>query len=185
MSISIEALPEKVLYFAYGANMSSRSFIERRGMRPRRALRAGLENYALHFNQPGIPLIEPAFANVQKAEGSRVEGVLYEISKAEMQRLYRSEGGGAYDIIRVNVTSFDGKEDAYTFEAKRTREEILPSKRYIQLILAGAREYRLPEAWIRLLEQQACVNRPILQTFSKPVMWFLGKLFALGESADG
>ena len=183
MPVSIEALEERLLYFAYGANMSSRSFIKKRGMQPQRAQRASLENYALRFNQPGIPLIEPAFANVQEAEGQCVEGVLYEISKDEMRRLYRSEGGGAYNIIRVDTTTAEGEESAYTFQAKKTRERILPSKRYLSLMLAGANEYQLSPEWIRTLHEQPCVDRHILHAISKPVMWILSKLFALGMSA--
>jgi gamma-glutamylcyclotransferase (GGCT)/AIG2-like uncharacterized protein YtfP len=183
MPVLIETLEERLLYFAYGANMSSHPFIERRGMRPLRAVRASLGGYTLRFNQPGIPLIEPAFANVQKAEGQRVEGVLYEISKDEMRRLYRSEGGGAYNIIRVGITTAEGEEGAYTFQAKKTREGILPSKRYLSLMLAAANEYQLSPEWIRALNEQPCVDHHILHAVSKPVMWIFSKLFAFGMSA--
>src|SRR5437868_2038764 len=95
---------ENVFYFAFGANMSTKTF-ERsyRRLHPSSAERAVLNGYRLEFSQPGFPFFEPAFANIAKDDNAKCEGVLYRITHEELDRLDISEGNRAYNIIDVEV----------------------------------------------------------------------------------
>ena len=74
-------------YFAYGANMSSAVFEERREMRALDKRIGRLQGYSLAFNQPGIPLLEPGFANIRSDTHGEVQGVLWKISADDFARL--------------------------------------------------------------------------------------------------
>src|SRR5271170_6983541 len=102
--------------------MSERSFLQRRGIRPLRSLVVHARGIQLAFNLPGIPYIEPRFANViilsdeekekchwnpESKNGKPWEnglvGVAYYITLKEMAKIVLTEGGGAsYQVIQVD-----------------------------------------------------------------------------------
>lgn len=118
-----------VLYLAYGSNLASATFRGRRGIRPLRAIPVHVPALELVFDLPGVPYIEPAFANVRRvggekggkgenAEGSEeregggeeldgekkngLVGVVYEVSLADYRTIIATEGGGAtYEDVVV------------------------------------------------------------------------------------
>jgi len=152
---------ETVFYFAYGSNMSSSIFTHGfRKITPKSAERAVLKGYRLAFSEPGIPFFEPAYANVEKDEGARCEGVLYRITHKEMDWLDISEGGRAYDIIHVPVEgAVSGTVTAQTFTSKAIAHGLLPSKRYMDILIHGAEENGLSEMWVTMLKNQPRVDR--------------------------
>ena len=146
---------DAVWYFAYGSNMSLGVFVERRGLRPL-AMRCGwLEGYRLCFDLPIGPG-ERACANVAAAAGSRIAGVLYQISRDDADRLDRTEGvpRGVYARVPVEV-HVDGGERiaAFTYESALRQPHRKPSARYLGLLLDGARTHGLPEEYVAWLEQ--------------------------------
>ncbi|KAI4210974.1 MAG: hypothetical protein LQ351_006201 [Letrouitia transgressa] len=52
-----------VLYLAYGSNLSAETFIKGRGIRPLSAVNVAVPELVMTFDLPGLPYIEPCFAN--------------------------------------------------------------------------------------------------------------------------
>ena len=149
-------MPDDALwYFAYGSNMSLGVFVERRGLRPL-AMRCGwLEGYRLCFDLPIGPG-ERACANVAAAAGSRVSGILYQISREDADRLDRTEGVGQGVYARLPVeVNVDGGAPiaAFTYESALRQPHRKPSARYLGLLLDGARAHGLPAEYVAWLEQ--------------------------------
>lgn len=150
-----------VHYFAFGANMARRVLEGRRGLRPLESRAAVLEGYALRFVQRGLPGIEPAFASVVEAPGERIHGVLYTLSAPDMRRLDAIER--SYDRIPVRVNTARGEVLATAYRAKRPRTtEGMPSRRYLGLLIEGAKEHGLPETFIADLEARGGLHLPIV-----------------------
>lgn len=156
---------ENVFYFAYGSNMSSKVFVHGfRALKPSSAERAVLYGYRLAFSEPGIPFFEPAYASIEKDDAAACEGVLYRITHEEMDRLDISEGGRAYNIIHVPVEGVDsGTVTAQAFQSKAHAHGLLPSKRYLDILIDGAHEHGLSEIWLTMLENQPSVDRTHLK----------------------
>ena len=89
-------------YFAYGSNMVPETMTDLRKIRPMDATAAVLPNYKLRFTIPGVQFVEPSAAVVEYVESpesvasfsepsTSVHGVLYRLSKADFQRVSRTE----------------------------------------------------------------------------------------------
>lgn len=52
-----------VLYLAYGSNLSNETFLGRRGIKPLSQINVQVPRLRLTFDLPGMPYIEPCFAN--------------------------------------------------------------------------------------------------------------------------
>lgn len=140
-------------YFAYGSNLDPGTFLGRRRMRPL-ATRVGvLDGFELCFDLPVGPG-ERGVANVAPQPSAHVWGVLYQLEHAEAERLDLTEGVGRgfYRRLAVAVRTGDASEiAAFTYRSERGRSGRKPSRRYLGLLLAGAREHGLPDAWVERL----------------------------------
>ncbi|KAL5480545.1 hypothetical protein ACEPAI_1815 [Sanghuangporus weigelae] len=71
---SVATLLEKhdkpLWYLAYGSNLNSSVFKERRGIKPLEERHVLVEGLELTFDLPGLPYVEPRFANCRFATGS-------------------------------------------------------------------------------------------------------------------
>ena len=142
-----------VWYFAYGSNLDPGTFLGRRRMRPAETRVAVLEDFELRFDLPVGPG-ERGVANVVARAGERVWGALYLLTVPEAERLDRTEGvhHGAYTRLEVAPLTGDGAAlAAFTYTSSRSREGRKPSRRYLGLLLAGARHHGLPDEWIARL----------------------------------
>jgi|GEM_PF-815339 len=164
-----------VYYFAYGSNMSSSIFVHGfRKIKPQSAERAVLKGYRLAFSEPGIPFFEPSYANVEKDDAAECEGVLYRITHEDMDWLDISEGGRAYNIIHVPVDgAVSGRVTAQTFTSKAVAHGLLPSKRYMDILIHGAEEHGLSEIWITMLKNQPHVDRTYFLPVRNAVIAFI------------
>jgi len=145
--------PPTVWYFAYGSNLDPRTFLGRRRMKPIDTRIGVLRAYALCFDLPVGPG-ERGVANLRRASSATTWGVLYRITHDAFEWLDRTEGvpHGAYRRIAVEVECPDGSMlSAHTYLSDRRRPERKPSRRYLGLLLAGARHHALPEAYIAQL----------------------------------
>ena len=168
-------------YFAYGANMSSAVFEERREMHALDKRIGRLRGYGLAFNQPGIPLLEPGFANIRSDTLGEVHGVLWKISADDFARLDLHEGGGdAYDRLVVRVDTDAGRVTARTYITQQVVEGLSPSRRYRDLLVEGAREAGLDVSYVRTLEQTAAFEVPVFSRFSPIIIRLFEKAFAKG-----
>ncbi len=157
--------------------MNSQVFQGRRSMKPTKIERAVLKEYKLVFNQPGIPWLEPSFANIEEAPGEYIEGVLYEITGEEMVRLDKSEGNGAYDIVTSNVEGeVSGTVEAHTFATKNVSAGLHPSLRYMNLLINGAQEHGLSPEWIQMLREAPFSSGQVSRHLS-PVIMFVNRTF--------
>ncbi|KAH8111581.1 hypothetical protein DFH11DRAFT_1512774 [Phellopilus nigrolimitatus] len=65
-----EKLPEQLWYLAYGSNLNSHVFKSRRGISPLAQKNILVEGLELTFDLPGIPYLEPRFANCRFASSA-------------------------------------------------------------------------------------------------------------------
>ena len=139
-------------YFGYGSNMDPRTFLGRRSMQPLSSQPGQLEGFELCFDLAVGPG-ERGVANVCKRPGGQVWGVLYCLRTEESLRLDRTEGvhRGHYVRLPVEVKAEGGPRSAFTYHSARGRPGRKPSRRYLGLLLAGARHHRLPPEYLETL----------------------------------
>ena len=167
-------------YFAYGANMDRATLVDRRRIEPAEVLSASLEGYELVFDQKGIPWVEPSFANLRVREGQVVHGVAYGLTASQLEVLDALEGGGAYDHLDVTLRVAGGTTVlAKTYVTTDTVEGRFPSKRYMGLLLRGAREQGLPSEWITRLELQRTGDLEHLAFAARGLMMTLELFFRM------
>ena len=77
--------PPTIFYLAYGSNLSAETFQGKRGIRPISQLNVLVPELALTFDIPGIPYLEPCFAN----------------TKYRSQKLQRQAAKRALDCLRA------------------------------------------------------------------------------------
>jgi len=146
-------------YFAFGANVHPAT-LERRGVETHSARPARLDGYRLVFDMPGIPLVEPVFASVEPAE-DHVWGALYELDTGALSRL-RSFEGVAYEQRVVEVECAEGRVAAQIFVNAGRRLRRAPSRRYLSVIIEGARLRALPDEWVARLEVEPAFYLPVV-----------------------
>lgn len=158
--------------------MNSEVFQGRRKMRPTKIERAVLKDYRLVFNQPGVPWMEPSFANIEPTEGEYIEGVLYEITGEEMRLLDISEGNGAYDIVTSRVEGeASGPVTAHTFMTREVADGLHSSQRYMNLLVSGAIEHNLSPEWVQMLREAPFTGGPVSERLY-PIFRFLNRTAA-------
>ena len=142
-----------VWYFGYGSNVDRGTFLGRRRMRPLAARVAVLDDWALRFDLP-VGSGERGVANLRSEPGARTWGVCWQIPRAQAEHLDRTEGvpRGAYRRQAVEVETREGvRLAAFTYCSERGVAGRKPSRRYLGLLLAGAREHGLPDEWVAFL----------------------------------
>lgn len=141
-----------VWYFAYGSNLDPDTFLGRRRMRPRDVRVGVVAGWQLTFDLAVGPG-ERGVANLAPAEDAAVTGVAYQISAAQSRHLDRTEGvPRAYRRADVRVGTAAGEDlRAFTYVSERRDPARRPSRRYLGLLLKGARHHQLPPAWVEQL----------------------------------
>lgn len=153
---------ETVWHFAYGANMCSAVLTDRRGIEPRSARPAFVHGYDIVFNMRGIWLLEPVFANLIPKAGAVAHGVLYELPRIALARLRSLEGSGYRDIVLPVHTHAGEVKEAHAYMGTGAVPFGSPSRRYLRLLIEGAREHELPGEYIERLRNIPSVHIPVL-----------------------
>jgi gamma-glutamylcyclotransferase (GGCT)/AIG2-like uncharacterized protein YtfP len=134
------------LYFAYGSNMNPER-IRHRLPEARAVGRATLH---------GWRLVERLYADIERAKGGRVNGVLYCVTPTELHRLDAYEGfPKVYDCLRVsvhaelmNVEEVRYRVPAFTYVMTEAARRERNGKRYPEdyriTCAVGARYWKLP-----------------------------------------
>jgi hypothetical protein len=149
----MDSLEEKIWYLSYGSNMNPVVLSERRKVYPIQSLPCTVPGYELNFNYRGVPYFEPSFASIHRIKEFprknrliEAHGVIHLISKREMWAIRLSEGGNGhdglgYDLQEVTVTTYSGKKEKVVTLIYPEVEGLSahPSRRYMNLILEGAR----------------------------------------------
>ena len=134
-------------YFAYGSNLASRRLLARvPGARARG--RARLGGWRLVADKPGRD--GSAKLNLVRDPTARVWGALWELAAPDLARLDRYEG--SYERVEVAVDGDAGRLGAVTYASRLRGAPPGLDRAYKAFILEGAREQRLPPAWLALLE---------------------------------
>ena len=141
--------PDTYLYFAYGSNMNPEQ-IRRRIPEARAVGRATLK---------GWRVVERLYADIERSRGSRVEGVLYLVTKTELHRLDLYEGyPNVYNCFKVIVhAELMGNPSvryrvpafpyAMTPETRKRRDGTPYPDWYRVTCATGARYWGLPNAF--------------------------------------
>ncbi|MCA9248495.1 MAG: gamma-glutamylcyclotransferase [Planctomycetales bacterium] len=152
----------RVLYFAYGSNMSERR-LQARAPSARRVGLGQLAGHRLAFHKVGFR-DGSAKCDIARADGETVHGVLFELAAHDLRALDDCEGAGhGYDRVELSVASeSQASVLAYAYRATRIDPTLRPFTWYLRHVLAGAREAGLPAAYIEALaavEAMADPNR--------------------------
>ena len=142
------------LVFAYGSNMGSRG-LAGKGVLAARSWPAVLPGHALTFDVPSVFRgLDGGVANVVPAD-DEVHGVVHAIDDAGLAKIDGLEGLGVlYDRVHVRVHGYDGQPcEAMIYAGVSAIRDpgLRPSVRYRDLLVAGAEQMGLVDAWVRRL----------------------------------
>lgn len=142
-----------MLYFSYGSFLDSET-LKKHAQNAKYVKRAILPDFEVQFNffsetyDGGVTGVEP-FA------GKKVLGVLYNVPPDEIEKLDIVEGvpAGIYYRQTVTVIDEDGNEHrAETYRTTDPKGPFTPTRRYLGLMIKGAKEYSLDHKYIKELE---------------------------------
>jgi hypothetical protein len=129
------------LYFAYGSNMS-RALMRRHCPTAKEVGTAVLEGHRFLIMAAG-------FASIERHAGSVVHGVLWRLTPRDFAALniYESVGTGLYHCRRLAVRHARVQYNAFAYIA-RPRGPGKPRPGYLELVIAAAREWNLPQPYV-------------------------------------
>ena len=141
-----------MLYFAYGSNME-RVQMKRLCPKARFVAAAVLPDHELVFSGSSR-MWGGGIANIRDVPGKKVEGVVWEIGESERKALDEYEGyPDLYVRKEIQVRTKAGKiVTAFAYVMANPGREAPPSKPYKRLLISGAEEHGLSEAYIAFLE---------------------------------
>lgn len=150
-----------MLYFSYGSNMSARRMLARVPT-ARRAEQALLPSHRLVFHKRGRDGSAKCDAHYTGRVEDKVVGVLFELPAAGKSMLDRYEGlGRGYAQKQVRVRTENGIwVRAMTYYATHIDSLLQPFSWYKIHVLTGARENRLPAAYVRTIKRVATIDDP-------------------------
>jgi gamma-glutamylcyclotransferase (GGCT)/AIG2-like uncharacterized protein YtfP len=133
------------LYFAYGSNMG-RAAMHLRCPNSRALGRARLARHKLFIMSAG-------YASVKCDPRADVHGVLYELALSDVPGLDRYEdvGRGLYNKVVQPVLREAGAPVRALVYVGRSQVEGRPSAAYLDAIIAAAKDWSLPDAYLSYL----------------------------------
>lgn len=146
-------------YFAYGSNMS----IVRLKQRVPSAKKVGivtLKNHQLRFNMSGNDTSGKCDAFETDSSEDLVIGALFDIDDNEKPILDRAESlGSGYSEKSVMVQDSSGEIfEALIYCAIRIDASLKPFSWYINHVIVGAKETKLPADYIAVIESVECIE---------------------------
>jgi gamma-glutamylcyclotransferase len=148
-----------MLYFSYGSFLDFET-LKKHCPSAKIVARAVIPNWEVQFNfmsktyNGGVTGIEPALNQV-------VYGVVYDVSEEEMIYLDTIEGvpSGIYYRHTITVVKDNGEIlKAYTYRTTNPRGPFKPTKRYVGLMVKGAKEHGIEPDYVRKLESIETVD---------------------------
>jgi AIG2-like family len=137
-----------MLHFAYGSNMS-RALMGARCPGAEALGTATLAGWRFVINPEG-------FGSIAPRQGSLVHGVLWRLTARDVAAInaYESIDTGLYLRRRLPVRCGERQSTALIYITRRQGEGT-PRPGYIALVVAAAREWELPDAYVRTLARWA------------------------------
>lgn len=150
-------------YFGFGSNMNITS-LRAKGIEPLASRRALLHGWRLRFNVQHFFRHEGGVGNIERAASpdGRVLGVLHDCPDEALAALDAMEAyGHGYDRIVVEVEADGAKVPAFTYVGMPAfiDDGCLPSRRYLNIVVDGARQAGLDDDYLRYLMAHP-VHRP-------------------------
>ena len=142
-------------YFAYGSNMQTATFCGRRGIEFVRAVAVRAPGWRLMLDKPPLLPIGESFANIVPDAAAEVLGVAYQVPVPAIKVIDLTEGVmiGNYERRTIGVIELASGTalDAFTLVSERHDQSLLPSTRYMALLIEGALEHGLPAEYVEFL----------------------------------
>jgi cation transport regulator ChaC len=131
-------------YFAYGSNMN-RAHMRRHCPGAKAIGTATVADFRFLITTNG-------YASIVPQSGGIVHGVLWRLTPRDVAALnaYESLDSGLYATVTLPVRR-EGRRVAAMAYVARSRSAGRPKAGYLDVILAAAREWKLPEAYVRSL----------------------------------
>jgi len=169
-----------IWYFAYGSNMSTRYLSNIRNVSVIESKQAVLYDHQVRFSLSGIQPIEPGFAALHEATDHISYGVAHQIPTTDFERVIASEGDDYY-VKQVTLTLPNGEQINATTLVSKTDplSDIIPSQRYLNILIEGATEHQLPEKYVKELRGYDGAYIPILSELFGSVI-YLSVMIASG-----
>lgn len=129
------------LYFAYGSNLDPEQ-MERRCPDAIALGAARLKDWAWRIGGRG-------YATVSPSPGNHVWGAIWNVSDSDLASLDRYEGvaGGLYRRALATVMTQNQPVEVHVY-IENYDDYGVPRPEYLERIIAGARWFDLPQAWI-------------------------------------
>ncbi len=144
-------------YFGYGSNINLIS-LRAKGVEPIKSQKAKLKGWKLKFNVQHWFRHEGGMGNIEPSENpeDQVEGMVHLCLDNQLVSMDAMESFGvAYDRVEVLLQTENGpvKAWAYVGLPDYLDETCLPSRRYLNIILKGARDAGLSDIYINNLRK--------------------------------
>ncbi len=139
-----------IIYFAYGSNLNKERMNNRVGI-VFKTYGGFIKDYKLEFNKKSSD--GSSKANLTEEIESEVWGVCYELDESGFEKLREFEKG----YFEREVIVYNEKQEllaiAKTFVSDKICDK-LPTKKYLNIIIDGAKQHELPEDYIQKLKIQ-------------------------------
>ena len=142
---------EHFYYFAYASNLKTSLLEERIGSKINNYVGGRLPDYGFRFNRKNPD--GSARGNILESESEDVFGVVYQIEEKYRSKLLQSEPG--YVLISLQIETEQGNLESFTFLSESDDDDIYPTKDYLQSIIQGAKEHKLPEEYTDFINSMA------------------------------
>ncbi len=142
-----------MLYFSYGSFLDFKT-LKKHAPNAKYMKRAVLHDFEVQFNflsktyDGGVTGVEPA-------AGKKALGILYNVPPDEIAKIDIVEGvpAGIYYRQTVTVVDEDGKEHrAETYRTSDPKGPYTPTRRYLGIMIKGAKEHGLDPDYVKELE---------------------------------
>lgn len=138
-------------YFAYGSNME-RVWMKKRCPGAKFVSAALLRDHDITFSRSSA-MWGGGTADLKATPGGSVEGVLWEITEADLKSLDSFEGFPREYIRKTITVEAQGKSvEALVYVVVNPGGYRPPSRRYLRLLVQGAEEHGLSDRYVERLE---------------------------------
>lgn len=159
-------------YFGFGSNLDLIS-LRAKGVHALRSRVAVLPGWRLAFNVRHFFRHEGGVGNIVRSDdpAARVLGVLHDCPDEDLPALDEAEARGVgYDRIEVSVETADGPATAFAYVGRPAflDDTCLPSRRYLNILVRGARRAGLDPDYVAELERHPVLTAEPAPPFEPP-----------------
>eukprot|EP00947_MAST-08B_sp_MAST-8B-sp1_P005408 g5408.t1 len=151
--------------FGIGSNMNVELVENKKGVKVLDSVGGAVPGWRMSFSQEGLDFVDPRYGNAapmteeEVAAGTMpMHGVALKLSLDDMAKMDKQEGykpdphPTGYGKVEVDVQAYDGRTfKAWVYSARKRAEEGRCSKRYLGVLVSGAKAAGLDETYIAAL----------------------------------